>query len=284
MIEIRGLTKRYRRNEVLSDFSMSVARGESVALWGPNGAGKTTVVRCLLGLVGYDGIIELDGLDVKSYPKATRQKIGYVAQELSFYDDLTVLELLDFSADLRRLGAERVDTVIDEVNLSQHVDKKVAELSGGLKQRLGLAAALLPDPPVLLLDEPTSNLDANARDSAINLLDRLRSEGRTLIVTSHHMEEVGMLVDRVIGMEDGRITIECDPTDLAERLGIRAWLQLVLTNGSTEAAVDILTAAGFTARRNPRGVLVEVPAQGKGRAVATVQKAGIEIEDLEVWR
>ncbi len=284
MIEIRALTKRYGRNEVLSDFSLSVARGESVALWGPNGAGKTTVVRCLLGLVGYDGTIELDGLDVKKHPKAARQRIGYVAQELSFYDDLTVLELLDFSADLRRLSADRVDAVIDEVDLSQHVDKKVAELSGGLKQRLGLAAALLPDPPVLLLDEPTSNLDAKARDRAINLLDRLRSEGHTLIVTSHHMEEVGMLVDRVIGMEDGRITIECDPTDLAERLGIRAWLQLVLTNGSTQAAVDILTAAGFTARRNPRGVLVEVPAQGKGRAVATVQQAGIEIEDLEVWR
>jgi ABC-type multidrug transport system ATPase subunit len=284
MIEIRALTKRYGRNEVLSDFSLSVARGESVALWGPNGAGKTTVVRCLLGLVGYDGTIELDGLDVKKHPKAARQRIGYVAQELSFYDDLTVLELLDFSADLRRLGADRVDAVVDEVDLSQHVDKKVAELSGGLKQRLGLAAALLPDPPVLLLDEPTSNLDAKARDRAINLLDRLRSEGHTLIVTSHHMEEVGMLVDRVIGMEDGRVTIECDPTDLAERLGIRAWLQLVLTNGSTQAAVDILTAAGFTARRNPRGVLVEVPAQGKGRAVATVQQAGIEIEDLEVWR
>lgn len=284
MIDIGALTKRYGRNEVLSDFSLSVASGESVALWGPNGAGKTTVVRCLLGLIGYDGTIELDGLNVKKYPKATRQRIGYVAQELSFYDDLTVLELLDFSADLRRLNTERVDIVIDEVDLADHVDKKVAELSGGLKQRLGLAAALLPDPPVLLLDEPTSNLDANARDAAIRLLDRLRNQGRTLIVTSHHMEEVGMLVDRVIGMENGRITIECDPTDLAERLGIRAWLQLVLTNGSTQAAVDILTAAGFTARRNPRGVLVEVPAQGKGRAVATVQQAGIEIEDLEVWR
>ncbi len=284
MIEIRDLTKRYGRTEVLSDFSLSVADGESVALWGPNGADKTTVVRCLLGLVSYDGTIQLGGLDVRTHGKATRRQIGYVAQELSFYDDLTVLELLDFSADLRNISPNRVDDVINEVEISQHVDKKVSELSGGLKQRLSLATALLPDPPVLLLDEPTSNLDANARDSAIRLLDRLRQDGRTLIVTSHHMEEVGMLVDRVIGMEDGKITIECDPTDLAERLGIRAWLQLVLTNGSTQQAIDILTTAGFEARRNPRGVLVEVPAHGKGQAVAAVQQAGIEIEDLEVWR
>ncbi|MDJ0952906.1 MAG: ABC transporter ATP-binding protein [Acidimicrobiia bacterium] len=284
MIEIEELTKAYGRNEVLAGFSLSVAEGESVALWGPNGAGKTTVVRCLLGLVGYEGTIKLDGVDVRRKPKRTRSRIGYVAQELAFYDDLTVVELLDFSADLRRLGTDRVDAVIDEVAIGDHVDKRVAELSGGLKQRLGLAVALLPDPPVLLLDEPTSNLDAAAREKAIRLLDRLRRNGRTMLVTSHHMEEVGMLVDRVIGMEEGRITIECDPTDLAERLGIRAWLQLVLTNGSTEQAVDILTTAGFTARRNRRGVLVEVPAQGKGRAVAMVQGAGIEIEDLEVWR
>ncbi len=284
MIDIRALTKRYGSHDVVSDFSLSVAPGESVALWGPNGAGKTTVVRCILGLVGYDGIIEVDGLDAREYPKATRQRIGYVAQELSFYEHLTVLELLDFSADLRRLGASRVDAVINEVELGDHVAKKVAELSGGLKQRLGLAVALLHNPPVLLLDEPTSNLDARARESAIRLFDRLRNEGRTLIVTSHHMEEIGMLVDRVIGMENGRITVECDPSDLAERLGIQAWLQLVLANGASQDAVAVLTQAGFNARHNRRGVLVEVPAQGKGRAVAAVQEAGIEIEDLEVWR
>ena len=222
MIEIRDLTKHYGRTTVVDGFSLTVASGESIALWGPNGAGKTTVVRCLLGLVGYEGSISVGGLDVRRNPKATRQMIGYIAQELAFYDDLTVLELLDFSAALRRLAATRVDAVINEIGLEDHVDKKVAELSGGLKQRLGLATALLPDPLVLLLDEPTSNLDAASREAAIHMFDRLRREGRTLVVTSHHMEEVGMLVDRVIGMEDGRLTIECDPTDLAERLGIRA--------------------------------------------------------------
>ncbi len=170
------------------------------------------------------------------------------------------------------------------LDLDEHRAKRVRELSGGLKQRLGLASALLPDPPILLLDEPTSNLDAHTRDAALQLLESLRSSGRTLLVTSHHMEEVGMLVDRVIAMEDGRITVECAPTDLAERLGIRAWLHIVLRNRSAAEGVGILQAAGFDAKQNSKGVLVEVSAQGKGAAITALQGAGAEIEDLEVWR
>ena len=216
MITIEGLTKRYGKNIVVKDFDLEVEQGESVALWGPNGAGKTTVVRCILGLVGYEGSVTVQGLDAKKQGKAVRAGMGYVPQELSFYDDMRVVDLLDYSASLRGIGQDRVDEVTEIVELQPHVAKKVRELSGGLKQRLGLASALLPDPPILLLDEPTSNLDARARDSAIMLLEDLRAKGRTLIVTSHHIEEVGMLVDRVVAMEEGRITVECSPSDLPE--------------------------------------------------------------------
>jgi ABC-type multidrug transport system ATPase subunit len=177
-----------------------------------------------------------------------------------------------------------VDEVAAIVGLTDHLTKRVRELSGGLKQRLGIASALLPDPPILLLDEPTSNLDAKARDDAIGLLEDLRRAGRTLIVTSHHIEEVGMLVDRVVAMEDGEITVVCEPTDLAEKLGLRAWLHLILSNGSAPAALKVLDEQGFSAKMNSRGVLVEVSAQGKGEAVAALHRAGIEIQDLEVWR
>jgi ABC-type multidrug transport system ATPase subunit len=284
VIEIRGLTKCYGDLEVVTDFSLIVGDGESVALWGPNGAGKTTVVRSILGLVSYDGEIRVAGFDARNQGKAVRSLIGYVPQELSFYDDMPVIDLLDYSASLRRLDADRVDEVLELLDLDEHRNKRVRELSGGLKQRLGLASALLPDPPLLLLDEPTSNLDAHTRDAALQLLESLRSSGRTLLVTSHHMEEVGMLVDRVIAMEDGRITVECAPTDLAEQLGIRAWLHIVLRNRTATEGVEILQAAGFDAKQNSKGVLVEVSAQGKGTAITALQQAGAEIEDLEVWR
>lgn len=284
MININELSKRYGSNTVVSGFSLEVPTGESIALWGPNGAGKTTVIRCILGLVGYDGTIEVSGLDARSRGKAVRSLIGYVPQELSFYDDMRVVELLDYSAKLRALSTGRVDEVLATMALGDHIDKRVRELSGGLKQRLGIATALLPDPAVLLLDEPTSNLDAAARDSVVRLLEDLRHEGCTMVVTSHHMEEVGMLVDRVVAMEDGRKTMECAPMDLAERLGIRAWLHLITENGATATAVEVLTAEGFEVRPNSRGVLVEVSAQAKGRAVAVLHEAGIAIEDIEVWR
>ncbi len=284
MIEIQHLTKRYGPTEVVSDFTLDITAGESVALWGPNGAGKTTVVRCILGLVTYEGTIAVDGLDAVRRGKAVRARIGYVPQELSFYDEMTVDDLLDYSASLRGIGPDRVDEVAETVDLTEHLTKKVRELSGGLKQRLGIATALLPDPPILLLDEPTSNLDAKARDAAIELLGDLRHEGRTLLVTSHHIEEIGMLVERVVAMEDGEITVICEPTDLAEKLGLRAWLHLILANGSAERALAVLREQGFSAKMNSRGVLVEVSAQGKGEAVAALQHADVEIKDLEVWR
>ena len=284
MIEIRGLTKRYGKTAVVDDFSTTVHPGESIALWGPNGAGKTTIVRCILGLVSYDGDVTVAGLDARTRGKAVRSMLGYVPQELSFYDDMSVIETLDFSASLRRITPDRVDEVLESVDLDGHHDKKVRELSGGLKQRLGIAAALLPDPPILLLDEPTSNLDATAREAAVALLDTLRDEGRSLVVTSHHLEEVGMLVDRVVAMESGKVTIECSPAELADRLGLRAWLHLVVPDGAIPAAVEVLRGDGFDAHRNAYGVLVEVSAQGKGRAIAALQDAHIGIVDLEVWR
>jgi ABC-type multidrug transport system ATPase subunit len=284
MIEIRNLTKRYGPAVVVDDFNLTIADGESVALWGPNGAGKTTVVRSVLGLVSYEGSITVAGFDAHRSGKAVRTLLGYVPQELSFYDDMTVIDLLDYSAGLRKLPAARVDEVVDQLQFGDHTSKRVRELSGGLKQRLGLATALLPDPPVLLLDEPTSNLDAAARDAAIQLLEELRHQGRTLLVTSHHIEEVGMLVDRVIAMDEGRITTECAPSELADRLGIRVWLHLIMASEATSKALDILQTSGFDAKQNAKGVLVEVSAQGKGEAIAELQNAGIEIEDLEVWR
>jgi len=283
VIRIRELTKRYGPLTVLDRFSLDVAPGESVALWGPNGAGKTTVVRCILGLVDYEGSVQVAGLDARLRGKAVRARIGYVAQELSFYDDMPLEDVLVYSATLRNVPVARVGTLLDQFRLHDHRLKRVAELSGGLKQRLALAVALVPDPPLLLLDEPTSNLDAHSREEAIELFEELRREGRTILLTTHHMEEMGMLVDRVVAMEGGRIVTECPPGELAERLGLKVWLHVILRSHDTTRALEALESAGFAARTNSAGILVEVPAQRKGQALNTLHRAGLEIEDLEVW-
>ncbi len=283
MISVEGLRKSYGAVAVVDGVSFEVGSGEAVALWGPNGAGKSTIVRCLLGLARFEGTAEIAGLDVRSAGKAVRQMIGYVPQELSFYDDLDVGETIDLSARLRRIDAGRADEALTTVGLQGEHSKRVGALSGGMKQRLAIALALLHDPPVLLLDEPTSNLDVAARESVIELLEGLRA-GRCILLTSHHLEEVGMLVDRVLAMEGGRVTLECEPAALAEELGLRSWLHLVVADDQLARARTLLDEGGFRTRMNSRGILVEVSAQQKGAALALLHSGGLEILDLEVWR
>ncbi len=284
MIRIEHLTKRYGRNVVLDDVGFTVADGEAVALWGPNGAGKTTIVRCILDLIRYEGTVEVNGLDARRRSKAVRQLVGYVPQELSFYDDFTILETLELSRQLRRIPAGRSTEAVDLVDLGDHVGKRVRELSGGMKQRLGVALALLADPPVLLLDEPTSSLDVAAREQMVRLIEGLRSPERSVLLTSHHVDEVGMLVDRVLAMEQGRIIEECAPSELAERLGLSSWLHVILARTEVERAVELLRTGGFSAHPNSQGILVEVSAQRKAVALSCLRDSGIEIVDFEVWR
>jgi|TARA_B100001964_G_scaffold20069_1_gene20388 ABC-type multidrug transport system ATPase subunit len=284
VIRVEHLSKAYRRKVVVDDFSFSVEGGEAVALWGPNGAGKTTVIRCLLGLVGYEGLIEVGGVDARTHSKVTRGLIGYVPQELGFYGDLTVAETLALSSDLRGLPRTRIGEVIEAVSLEAEAGKRVSELSGGMRQRLGMAVALLPDPPVLLLDEPTSSLDVTARRRMVSLLDSLRGPERVLVITSHRVEEVGMLVDRVLALEAGHLVHECPPGELAGRLNLESWLHVVLPSEQTVTALAHLAAAGFDAHENGHGVLVGVSPEDKVSALGCLREGDFQIMDFEVWR
>jgi ABC-type multidrug transport system ATPase subunit len=284
VIELKGLTKRYGELTVLDDISLTVADGEAVALWGPNGAGKTTIVRSILGLIGYEGTVEINGIDACRRPKAARHLIGHVPQELSFYDDMTLVDTLDFVANLRRLPLEQADANLELVQLGEHRDKRVRELSGGMKQRLGIAAALLGDPPVLLLDEPTASLDVASRERMVEVIEGLRTPWRSIVLTSHDLGEVGMLVDRVIALADGRVQQECRPSELADRLGIRSWLHLMLGAADVEKGLALLEDGGFPAHANGTGLLVEVSAQRKAEALSTLRDGGVDVRDFEVWR
>lgn len=160
MITFTNLTKRFGSYTAVDNLSLQVAAREAVALWGPNGAGKTTAVKCLLGLLGYDGRITVNGFDAKKQGRQARAAIGYVPQQQSFYDDMSTLDTGLFFAKLKRTPASQAPELLTQVGLGDHLRKPVGALSGGMKQRLALALALQGDPPVLVMDEPTSNLDA----------------------------------------------------------------------------------------------------------------------------
>lgn len=210
-IAVNGLSKRYGKTEALHDLSFTAVPGEILALWGANGAGKTTLLKAILGLIRFEGEIAVNGHDAARAGKAARRDIGYVPQEAVFYD-WGVLATMRFYARLKKAPPERIPFLLRRLGLEPHAHKAVAALSGGLKQRLALAIALLADPPLLLLDEPTASLDTATQQDYLTLLSDLRAEGKTILFASHRLEEVEALADRALLLENGRL-VDIFPAD-----------------------------------------------------------------------
>jgi ABC-type multidrug transport system ATPase subunit len=204
MIVTRALGLRIGGRTILEGIDLRVREGESVALVGPNGSGKTSVLRALLGLVPFTGQVSIAGHDLHKQPLLARAATGYIPQRPAF-GGASVREVLSFSARLRRIPSERIDRVLASVGLSEHHLRPAKTLSGGMQQRLSLALALLTEAPVMLLDEPTASLDREGQATFLEIVLRLRQEGRTLLLALHRSEEIARLVDRVVELEHGRI-------------------------------------------------------------------------------
>lgn len=284
MISISLLSKHYGTQLALDGVSIEVAPGDAVALWGHNGAGKTTIVRSILGLIHFEGTITVGAHNAATDGIEARRLIGHVPQELAFHEELTVAETMEFSCSLKGVGRTRAREVLTQVGLDGELGKRVGALSGGMKQRLAIGLALLADPPILLLDEPTSNLDAATREQMVHVLQDLKSDNRTLVLTSHNLGEVGLLADRVITLEHGRVVLECSPGELDAKLGISTWLHVTVEPSLIEEALAAVAGVGMTARSNGTGILIEALAQEKGRALAALTRAGVDVRDFEVWR
>jgi ABC-type multidrug transport system ATPase subunit len=283
MIQVNNLTKKFGNFIAIDNLSFTVAPGEAVALWGPNGAGKTTIIRSLLALLSAEGELQVNGFNAQTEGKKARAALGYVPQELAFYDDLSTRDTLRFYASLKGVGAKRVEAVLAEVGLTEHSQKEVAALSGGMKQRLALATALLADPSLLILDEPTSNLDTVARDEFARLLFRQKEQGKTLLFTSHRLEEVEMLATRILVLEEGRLNFICDtPVMLADRLGMTLTLKLMIRESQRDDALKLLQSEGFTARPNGTELYVTVSPSTKIAPLQMLLAENIEVQNFEI--
>lgn len=281
MIVAKNLTKRYGKLIALNAVSFTIAAGEAVALWGENGAGKTTTLRCLLGVQGFEGELTVNGIDVRQKSKAARAAMGYVPQEAAFYD-MTVLETLHFYARLKKTALQRAAIVLEQAQLSAHHRKRVNLLSGGMKQRLALAVALLADPPVLVLDEPTASLDVKAQHDFIQTVQLLNQTGKTIVFSSHRLDEVTALGSRVLVLSGGRLVRECPAHDLAGKPGPQLWLQIRVDAQHKEHTLKILHDGGFAFMPNGRSVYVQINPGGKMAALRSLEQAGIPVEDFDL--
>jgi ABC-type multidrug transport system ATPase subunit len=282
-LSVTAVTKRYGRTRALDAVSFAVAPGEAVALWGPNGAGKTTLLKALLGLIAVDGRLEVAGVDVRRAGKLARRHIGYVPQEAVYYD-WSVAATLDFYARLKQVDRARIPALLARLGLSEHANKPVPALSGGLKQRLALAIALLADPPVLLLDEPTASLDAQGRRDYLALLAGLHHEGKTIVFASHRPEEIQALADRVLLLERGRLVESLSARELAARLAGEVELTMWVPDAAQRAgSLEHLARAGLAGHLNGQGtVVVRVAAGRKMQALEALRAEGVIVSDFSV--
>jgi ABC-type Mn2+/Zn2+ transport system ATPase subunit/ABC-type transport system involved in multi-copper enzyme maturation permease subunit len=205
MIEIREVTKQYGRRLALGSVSMTVHPGEVTLLLGANGAGKSTLLRCILGITDFEGEIRVAGRDPLIDGQAVRSCIGYMPQSGGLHPDLTVEGTMRLYAAIRRASGQRCAALLDEAGLSSHASTKVGELSGGMRQRLGFALALLTDPQILVLDEPSASLDVSSREWLAGRLRQVAAEGRTVLVSTHGGVELMDAGHRRIVLEDGHL-------------------------------------------------------------------------------
>ena len=253
LLNVQQLSKSYGARKAVDGVSFQVLHGQTVGLIGPNGAGKSTTVGMICGLLRADaGSIAMDGEPVGQGASAAKRKIGFVPQDLALYDDLSALENLKLFGALYGLkGAllkQRCEQALALVNLADRAADNPSTFSGGMKRRLNIAAALLHDPQLLILDEPTVGVDPQSRNAIFDTLEALQAQGRSLIYTSHYMEEVERLADHIVIIDHGKVLADETPAALYQRLPARAALRAELADEPSAALLAALqTQTGVTA-------------------------------------
>jgi ABC-2 type transport system ATP-binding protein len=244
MLQARNLRKAFGALQAVAGVSLHAAKGETIGLLGPNGAGKTTTIGMLAGLISPDqGEVTIDGQLFNGDTSATKQHLGIVPQELALFDELSASANLDLFGALyglsgRRLADER-QRVLALVGLSDRAKDKAAGFSGGMKRRLNLAAALMHDPQVILLDEPTVGVDPQSRNAIFDNLESLRAAGKTILYTTHYMEEAARLCDRIAIMDHGKVIADDTLPGLLRHVPVANFLLVDLADDDFQALAQL---------------------------------------------
>lgn len=237
IIHVQDLKKTFGQIDAVKGVSFTVEKGESFSLLGPNGAGKSTIINMLTGLFApTSGSIQLKGIDVIKEPKRAQKLIGVVPQEIALYESMSARENLKFWGRMYNLTGKALETSVDEVleiiGLTERAKQKIETFSGGMKRRVNIGAAILHQPEILIMDEPTVGIDPQSRNHILETVKRLNNEGMTIIYTSHYMEEVEYLCER-IGIVDHGDLIACGTLrDLRETIGNRSKIVLTIDKDS----------------------------------------------------
>ena len=286
-VEMRDLVKRFGDFVAVDHVTMEVRRGEIFGFLGPNGAGKSTTIRMLCGLLApTSGAATVGGLDIGTQSEQIKQRIGYMSQRFSLYDDLTVEENIDFFSGIygvpRSKRAERKEYVLQMAGIEQRRTSLTRLLSGGWKQRLALGCAILHEPPILFLDEPTSGVDPIARRTFWDLIYQLSRAGQTVFVSTHYMDEAEYC-HRLALMYRGKVTALGTPGELKQSLGSHHLLLLEVSDivSSMRLLEDVPGVSDVAVFGGGLHVTVENDQSAIPKIRAALEGAGIEVPILE---
>ena len=271
IIEVENLVKHYGEVKAVDGVSFAVEEGEIFGLLGPNGAGKTTLIEILCGLRRFDrGKVSIHGFDLVKDSLKVRASIGFCPQETLLYDLLSVRENLAFSASLYSLSSkkfkERVEFSSKALGVGEFLNRRVQQLSGGMKRRANLAASIIHDPPIVILDEPTVGFDPNVKREFWELIKNLKDYGKTMLLSTHDMYEADEICDRVAIMDKGKIVAFDEPYILKKTIGGEPAIHIRVKDSQTKKALSILEEYKTISRddeiripaKNPWEIMTEV--------------------------
>ena len=290
LFRCHGLRKRFGSSVAVDDVGFEIAEGEAYGLLGPNGAGKTTTISMVCGLLEADGgEVTLGGERLIDAPARVKARIGYVPQEIALYPDLTARENLTFFGRLYGLGGRalqsRIGEVLELVDLAGRADDRVSTYSGGMKRRINIAAGLLHRPSLLVLDEPTVGVDPHSRNAILERVAELNRDGMALLYTSHYMEEVERLCDRIGILDGGRMIAEGTRRELVDRLDRADRVELEV-DGAAAAVAEGLAALDEVDRVQAADRHVTVLARGARRLLPRMlelaERHGAEVTSAQV--
>lgn len=282
MIRFRGFGKQFGAHHAVSDLTLDVAPGEVVALLGPNGSGKTTSLKAAAGLVRpTSGTVTIGEPPRAASDPGARTSCSYLPQKVSFAEALSGREVVEFYRAFRGVPAERSDEVLRFASLNGASSRPVGTYSGGMVQRLGLAVAMLPDAPALLLDEPTAALDPEGLCAFYGLVERRKAAGRSVFFTSHQLGDAERLADRFAVLIGGRLAAEFGQRELAQRLADRGCMRVKLSRCPDDLLVAVRQLSRDAAwQATPRELVMPGAVSGRPAVLDVIRRHEVDIEGL----